>query len=432
MWHLPEHKRRNTNIPIITQGWQEILHYDGPVLFTGYNALKSRVIGSLVEYEADTKEQKYVHAIIDRGTYVSYLRGEISYFHVLKNAWDLFGLVWARQSESPTVYQIEFEDIPSEYRPDEDSFCPDLDWQASNIYPVALDGKLAALHQALPEVVSQVQEYVTGLYRGALEEIGKMRRLEIDLKLTASAEDSRAYRAASFQMDYGIELKQKADSQTDLFESADIYFDYLNDFITYCLYDLPGEAPKLAADKETEAAGFKSLYNKYAGLCRLKESDKARARERLKKDLLNAFDTLRQLSGTIGPFYTEIILGNVSAGEMRELGIINEVIREKIDLAAKEVEVIQGDVHSEDNAPQKYEIYIYALNTDSRLGFAQVRAQQESKKIPKPKIKVLGDAPLTGTKYTKSLYASEYIEVQAKAKRVNDVIRSMDIFYEES
>jgi hypothetical protein len=311
-------------------------------------------------------------------------------------------------------------------RPEETAHCPDLDWEPSHLYPVSLDGRLAAMHQSTPEIVSQVLTNVAGLYRISLERITKARKLITDVRLMADG--NQGMLPASFQMNYGIHIEETSETQPELFDGSEIYFDYVNDFITYCLYDLTSEASQLIPDKGETTAGFEALYKKYAALCRLREAEGVQARDDLKSDLLEAFAVIRELSSTtIGPFYSEIVLSNVAAGEPKELGIINEGLNHTIEDTARVIAAATGDVIEEDLEPRKYEVYIYALNTDSRLGFAQVRTP-DSTKISKPKIKILGDESLIGTKYTKSLHASEYIEVRGKAKRVNNVIRSMDIF----
>ena len=51
--------------------------------------------------------------------------------------------------------------------------------------------------------------------------------------------------------------------------------------------------------------------------------------------------------------------------------------------------------------------------------------------MSKPKIKISGDEHIEQTKYTESLHLNKWITVKAKAKRVDNKFKHLDIQYEE-
>jgi len=78
-----------------------------------------------------------------------------------------------------------------------------------------------------------------------------------------------------------------------------------------------------------------------------------------------------------------------------------------------------------------YKIYIYHLNTDTRMGNAFIRNSNNEEEMSKPKVKINGEDALDHTKYTESLYLSKWIDVKAKAKKVGEKFKHLDIDYEE-
>src|SRR5262249_38943108 len=141
---------------------------------------------------------------------------------------------------------------------------------------------------------------------------------------------------ASFQINYNIAIEQ---SQMSLFDKESIYFEYLNNFITYCIYDLSQDAPKLASyDLLGEVPGFRRLHKQYLELCgpgAVEDSNfRVEAMHHIKTDLLHAFDVLQSISSAVGPFYSEIVFANLSQGGTKELGIIDESLNASIEKAA--------------------------------------------------------------------------------------------------
>src|SRR5690606_7904412 len=83
-----------------------------------------------------------------------------------------------------------------------------------------------------------------------------------------------------------------------------------------------------------------------------------------------------------------------------------------------------------DNEFKEYKIYIYHLNTDTRTGNAFIRNVDNDEEMSKPKIKINGDEGLEQTKYTESLYLNKWISVKAKAKKVGEKYKHLDIEYD--
>ena len=71
------------------------------------------------------------------------------------------------------------------------------------------------------------------------------------------------------------------------------------------------------------------------------------------------------------------------------------------------------------------------MNTDTRTGNAFIRNLENEEEMSKPKIKINGDDGLDHTKYTESLYLNKWIDVKAKAKRIGEKVKYLEIEFEE-
>ncbi len=99
--------------------------------------------------------------------------------------------------------------------------------------------------------------------------------------------------------------------------------------------------------------------------------------------------------------------------------------------ALTKIEEASGKTVIKDAEPQTYKIYIYDLNTDTRTGRALSPHPTEKDKFVKPSIRISGAGALPGTKYTASLHLDKMIEVKGRGTKVDDILKSLEIIYEE-
>jgi hypothetical protein len=119
----------NSSAAVITDEYDDLLYHDGPILFTGRNESKERIIGSSVERSGEI--ESYLHSVVDEATYNDFINRRISYPQVLRQAQKLFLLHWSG-GETPAAYLITFDDIPEGYVPSEAAFCPVRDEQPTS------------------------------------------------------------------------------------------------------------------------------------------------------------------------------------------------------------------------------------------------------------------------------------------------------------
>ena len=108
-----------TDKPRILTGYEDLLWYDGPILFTGRNNEGVRVVGSAVD-EEEGREWCF-HACVSDIIYKMFTAQDMSYLELLRHAWDVF-VVEHKEDGSHSIHQTKFGDIPEEYLPSEHSY----------------------------------------------------------------------------------------------------------------------------------------------------------------------------------------------------------------------------------------------------------------------------------------------------------------------
>jgi len=112
------------------------------------------------------------------------------------------------------------------------------------------------------------------------------------------------------------------------------------------------------------------------------------------------------------------------------LAFIDKEFSETFQNNVEEIEIAHKGVTVDENYTD-YKIYIYHLNTDTRSGNAFIKNAGNDDLMSKPKIKINGDNGLEETKYAESLYLSKWINVKAKARKVGEKFKQLDIEYED-
>lgn len=421
MFKIPKHRQIKTDDPIIVDNYRELLFDEIPILFTGTNWKTNTVIGSSVDEDYEVGIERYFHITTDTSDYFSFLQRKVTYRSLLEKAKPIYVVDKAIADDRQVIYQIGFENIPDAYKPREKSYCPKVATVPSSSYSVSLEGGLADLNSAYPEIVGKTQNKVAKLIANAFDSLKKL--IDIDLNILQKPASS-----GSFTINYYVEIKEE---MGNLYAQHGDYFSYLNEYIKYCLNNLTGDIDKLLGSDFTKLEHFNVLANAYAKLQPSLDTEKSsRIQGDIAKELYSASKILSDLTDDIGKSYKQIAIINNPQDTRDILGIVREADKKKIEDTVLTIESKTTKL-TIDEKPQKYTIYIYDLNTDTRTGHAHAQGGHPNpKKVAKPKIKILGSESLIKTKYTGSLDEGEYIDVLGKATKVDGVITNIEIEFE--
>jgi hypothetical protein len=407
-----------TDLPLITANYH-VLHFDEePILFTGTNKYGNRIIASLVDESDEEGLSWYFHVIVDPRTYTNFRKRKLSYLEVLRECQPIY-IVERRFGDAISkIYFSGIDDIPEYHLPMDDSYCPEQTYNPVLTYSVRLRGLLADTNAALPKDISAMQ---TAFAEQLESNVVMLKNIVRDAPIVVQ----RAYTQGSFQLNFDIQVQLE-----DMFTKNASVAQYINEFIEYCAEHLPSEAEKIYEPEPEKLPFFGHLIQEYEQLysksgVKLPEKYKEKVRDEVKK----ASESIADMTEMIGERFTGMEIVN-EGDTSQPLAYFDTDFKQTIESV---VEIIQEKTQKveEDSSPQRYEIWVYHLNKESRTGNANIINEDQDRKMSRPKIKISGDEPLENTKYTASLHLNMPIQVLAKAKRVDGKFRSLDIEFEQ-
>lgn len=423
MWRLKRPKPVEARLVSIVSNYEVLLEHEEPVLFTGTTELGVRVLASSVDEDYRSRVERFLYSLIDDPTYSKFVNRKVSYRAVLESAVGLF--VADQNSHNEAAFtSITFSEIPERYRPAESSFLPKAKVHPLAEYSMSLKGQLADTNAAEPDIVANLQRKGTALLHDAFASLRRLLEPPRILLQTATP--------GSFNINYKVLFEHK---QGHLFQN-ELERDFLrfaNEYLAYCLNNLPAQAEEWAGMGSTAALPEQPFVNRFLELHGNRdETDNSELRSSLLKAVRATVKDLAELSEEIGEGYNYLALTHKTASQTAHpLGVVDADYRREIERVESLFEERFEDVRTEiDSGLQEYKILIYHLNIDSRIGNALIYNVGSKDELSKPRIKISGDEPLPNTKYTESMHKNKFISVQGKATRQGKKFRSIDIAFE--
>src|SRR5690348_11929518 len=136
----------------------KVLHFDDfPILFLGINRFENKILGSHLEEDDETKTIWTIHSILSNKQYYEFINKKKSYKEILKETSTKFLVEKSFNGKALNAYDLDFDNIPEEYQPLENSYCPNYKKSFSFSYSLGLKGKVADLNRAIADEVSNIQ-----------------------------------------------------------------------------------------------------------------------------------------------------------------------------------------------------------------------------------------------------------------------------------
>lgn len=418
MFKIEENRNISSDLPIITDNY-EVLHFDEfPILFIGSNGYGNKILGSLAcEDEEDDSIFRYFQSIVSNEVFFKFINKKTSYLEALKSSSSIFILDKDINDKIISIYHIAFEEIPQDYRPLSNSFCPDVGLKLGFNFSASLKGALADINEAYNKPVGIITEGLIGVLEQA---IASLKNLKLKPEI-----HQVAYSPGSFRINLKLLLKD----YFNIFIPPEEISTYVSDFIHYCTIYLPEEAEGISNDDFSAANEFVKLEN---SLLRLYDKSAIQQdddiRKRLVEDTVKALPSLEMISDELGNGFKELefLSNRHQTKDEFQIGFINNKISQSITDALELFADKKGEFE-EDKVDKDYKISIYHLNTDTRTGNAYIPNDKDDSLMDKPKIIILGDDVLTGSIYTESLHLSKWISVTGRAKKMNGRYRQIQI-----
>ncbi|MBK9631965.1 MAG: hypothetical protein IPO62_13025 [Saprospiraceae bacterium] len=203
---------------------------DNDLLYVGTNRFGSKILGSILFEDDENLFLRYIHTVITDEIFFDFLNKKITLRDIIINSNSVFIVDKKYNNEIIDRALIPIENLPTDYIPLENSFCPSFAKHNTLDYTFSLKGELADLHKAEPLIMSSTNNKVYSLLNSAttfLEEIN------ITTKIYSEVAE-----AGSFNLNFEIELNET----TDLFtKSSDDIKKFIYNFLKYIFDKLPRE-----------------------------------------------------------------------------------------------------------------------------------------------------------------------------------------------
>ncbi len=401
----------------------KVLHYDDfPILFLGVNKFGNKILGSHLEEDDDEKAIWTIHTILSNKEYYEFINKKKSYKEILIETSTKFLVKKGFNGELLIAYALNFDDIPEEYQPLENSYCPNYKKSFSFSYSLGLKGKAADLNRAIADEVSNIQVAFSDFLEGRLKSL-KNFNLEPSAYL-------QPYSPGSFKINLELEYKQKKGQ--DLFSAYLPVEEYVHEYVKYISTSIIDDKEQFINDNHVDASNeFKNLLTAFENLyikgnIKLPENGS----KELKDDLIKSLSKFEEITEQIGKNFNSIEFSNYKEEDEEFISLVDTNYSKAFENTVDEIETTKKIITVDDDY-KSYEIYIYHLNTDTRQGNAFIKNLNDETEMSKPKLKISGDEHIEQTKYTESLHLNKWITVKAKAKRVDNRFKYLDIQYEE-
>jgi hypothetical protein len=401
-----------SDLPFISEGYT-VLHYDQePILFTGFNKKGNRIIASSVETNIDEHYELFFHSIIDEQQYISFITKKITYRDILIDVGLIFTIKMPFDQSNVEVFATTFTDIPDKFIPSIDSYCPDLDFQASLEYSMKLEGLDANRHKGDPESVHSISQSFINIINDSFSGLFNS-KYQAKVLL-----DGGGYTKSSFKINFNVELipTNKILGVPNLFDDnpQEKYVEFIKEYLDYSLNELGSEIDSIFKQNTVSPELDKVItYAKSLTPIGAVNFDEDEFRDNFLNGVKQSANNLNEISKTLGDGFTTISVLNISKdGSEQVLGYIDGGFKQKIDTA---MNLVQNKLPPyKDSVPTKYTVYIDHLNVSKRTGNAIIT---EGDNIWKPKFKIRGTGAINGTIFTESMHHKKLIEVMAIATR---------------
>jgi len=399
-----------------------VVHFDDvPILYYGSNKFGNKIIGSHLEsfYEENTFFS--LHTIVTDKEFNDFINKKISYSSLIRNSNTLYIVKKDFSDALLMAYEATIAAIPHEYMPTEHSFVPSF--FSSNIlsFIVSLRGKLADMNKAVSGEVSRIQNGFTDFLEGRVSTLKNF-----DLKAESIL---HPYSEGSFKINFELEIIQK-NQDKDLFLNSVQIKEYISDYLKYISNDFSTDKDYFLNNQTDSSVAFKELEESF---CKLYDQTATKKPENitdyLKEDIIKSASKIEKLTENVGGNFDSLSIMSRSEDTELPLAFIDKAFSESFRVDLEEIEIQTKGLTTDDEF-KNYVIYIYHLNTDTRIGNALIKDSEDSETMSKPRIKIIGDNSLSETKYTKSLYLDTWITVRAKAKKVDGKFKSLEIEFE--
>ena len=389
---------------------------DGAIdlLYIGTNKFGSNILGSILYEDDENLYLRYIHAVVSDETLHDFLNRRASLRSIINNSDSIFVVDKGYNNDIKDSALIPLADLPNDYLPLENSYCPSFVKRNTFVYTFSLKGGLADTHKAEPLIMSDTNSKVFKLLNSAstfLNELDIQPRIYSEVAL-----------AGSFQLNFEIDLIESINLFSKPYDDIKSFF---YGFLNYIFEKLPNESQDVLKVEEISSNELKSLFEEMKKLYNNRNvvlNDEAFEQKVI--DLITySVDSVKDIEYR---GYNKIEISNkLENGEVLPVGLIKtdfyETVENKIfkpEQKEKPDEIIIDEI------PKNYRIQVYQLNKETGNGGAYYLVNENVSKIG---LHLRGKDDYHGTVFTKSLDENTSVDTLGLGKWVNGVLKELTV-----
>jgi hypothetical protein len=386
---------------------------DNDLIFTGTNLYSNRLLCCIMFEDDEVGFLRYLHVLTTEEQYADFMNKKISFRNILDANESLFLVDVDYSMNEIDSNIVSIDEIPSEFLPLENSFCPDFIYEPTFSYSLSMIGGLADLHKAKAEDLSNVSTHFSDFLKSSttfLHDFNLGNQIYVE-----------ALKAGSFKINFKIEISEP--NQIGLLDvSNDKINGFLNSYFKYFFNQLPKEQSNVFKTEVVDSDSFKELENQleiiYSERFVLPEGGV----EQKLIDLIN-YSAKQLESIEYDGSFESLKFENVSTlGDEIPFGIIDNDFIDSVKSKLFDVNKYNAEAQILiDENPKNYKVQVYNFSTISGKGSAFY--VDEDGAVSKIIIHAKGRTNYENTAFTKSMDEGKPVEIKGIGKMIDGKLK---------
>lgn len=396
-----------------------VLYNDGEydIIYTGTNSFGNRILCCIMFDDDDEGFLRFINALITEIQYEEFINKKLSLLNILQTNDSFFIVDYDYGLRELTSNLVNLDEIPKEFHPLENSFCPDIIFEPSFNYSVSMQGGLADEHKISTKSLISVSSSFNDFLKSSTEFIK-----ELDFERVVYVE---ALKTGSFRINFKIEVSEPIQTSLLDFPKEEINL-FLNNYFNYVLNQLPNENVDIFQKDDVDSEKFKTLENELKELYDKKGITPEAGVEHKLIDLINySINGLKNIE--YNDDFENIQFINISdKGDEIPFASINDELVFTIDERLFNLDEFKADdIILIDEKPKNYTFQVFQFNTDTGNGKAYFKEPNDS--IHKISVYARGRENYQNTTLTQSLHERLPFDFSGVGKYVNSNLKSITI-----
>lgn len=392
-----------------------VLYNDGDndILFTGTNLYANRLLCCIMFENDEVGFLRYIHILTTEEQYSAFINKKISFRNILEINESAFLVDVDYNMNEIDSNVVSISEIPNDFLPLPNSFCPDFIYEPSFSYSLSMIGGLADVHKTKAQDLSNVSTHFSDFLKSSTTFLN-----DFDFDNNIFVE---TLATGSFKINFKIEYTEP--QQIGLLHiSKEKINNYLNKYFKYFFNQLPEENTNVFKNEIVTSEKFKELEVElekiYEDKCVLPQG----GIEQKLIDLINYSSKELEKINYDGGFERLKFQNVTNLGEEIPVGIFDFSFIESVKDKMFDVSRFEAlPVILFDENPQIYKIQIYNFSTLTGKGSGFYIDKEGS--ISKIIVHATGKENYDNTIFTKSMDEGKQYEIKGIGKKVDGKLK---------